>query len=261
MAEIERYSRFAQFPFADFSELKEKRILIVGVGGLGAVSAEILTRCGVGKIVLMDYDTLEEANLNRLIYDTSQVGMKKVDALKAHLRKANPEVTGVGHPFDITDGKGYDLFVEEVGKSDAVLGCVDTFQVRLFMNSQCVKAGKPLIDGGASTDGVNGSVHVVIPGKTPCFRCNRPVLGESAPVEIQRPESTRDTTGVCHFTSLPTTMGIISSLQCQEALKLLLSFGHTAPYLMYYGLEGVLERYDWERDPDCPVCGDITYEE
>ncbi|MCK4456981.1 MAG: hypothetical protein KAW39_04500, partial [Thermoplasmata archaeon] len=90
---------------------------------------------------------------------------------------------------------------------------------------------------------------------------NRPVLGETASVEMQRPEGTRDTTGVCHFTSLPTTMGIISSLQCQEALKLLLNFGHTAPYLIYHGLEGVLERYDWERDPDCPVCGDITDEE
>lgn len=249
-----------QFPFADFSELKEKKILIVGVGGLGAVSAEILTRCGVGRIVIMDYDTLEEGNLNRLIYNTSQVGKKKVDALEVHLKKANPDVRVVGHPFDITDGKGYDLFVEEVGKSDVVLGCVDTFHVRLFMNSQCVKAGKPLVDGGASTDGVNGSVHVVIPGKTPCFRCNRPALGETAREEAQKPERAREATGVCHFTSLPTTMGIVSSLQCQETLKLLLSFGHIASYLMYHGLEGVLERYDWERDPDCPVCGDIVHE-
>jgi ubiquitin-like modifier-activating enzyme 5 len=261
VVEIERYSRLMQFPFADFSKLGEKRVLIVGVGGLGAVSAEILTRCGIGEIVLMDYDTLEEANLNRLIYDTSQVGMKKVDALNAHLKKANPDVTVVAHPFDITDGKGFDLFVEEVGKCDVVLGCVDTFQVRVFMNSQCVKAGKPLIDGGASIDGVNGSVHVVIPGKTPCFRCNRPVMGADTPAEAAKPEQVRETTGVCHFTSLPTTMGIISSLQCQEALKLLLGFGHMASYLMYHGLEGVLERYDWERDPECPVCGGMSAEE
>ncbi|MFQ6127613.1 MAG: ThiF family adenylyltransferase [Thermoplasmata archaeon] len=256
MVEIERYSRLMQFPFADFSKLKEKKVLIIGVGGLGAVSAEILTRCGIGDLVMIDYDTLEEANLNRLIYDFSQIGMKKVDALEIHLKKANPDVNIVGHPFDITDGKGYDAFVEEIRRNDVVLGCVDTFQVRLFMNSQCVKARKPLIDGGASTDGINGSVHVVIPGKTPCFRCNRPVLSETT-----RVEHTGDGTGICHFASLPTTMAIISSLQCQETLKLLLNFGHTVSYLMYHGLEGSLERYDWKRDPSCLVCGDISYEE
>lgn len=249
-----------QFPFADFSKLRDRKALIIGVGGLGAVSAEILTRCGMGELVIIDYDTLEEANLNRLVYDSSQIGVKKVDALEAHLKKANPDVTIVGHPFDITDGKGYDVFVEEVGKSDVVLGCVDTFQVRLFMNSQCVKARKPLVDGGASTDGINGSVHVVIPGKTPCFRCNRPVLDETA-VEPAKVKQDGNPTGVCHFTSLPTTMAIIASLQCQEALKLLLNFGHTVSYLMYHGLEGILERYDWKRDPDCSVCGDVIYEE
>jgi ubiquitin-like modifier-activating enzyme 5 len=245
-----------QFPFADFSRLKGKRVLIIGVGGLGAVSAEILTRCGLGELVIIDYDTLEEANLNRLIYDTSQIGMKKVDALDSHLKRANPDVKIAGYAFDITDGEGYDVFVEEIPKCDVVLGCVDTFQVRLFMNTQCIKANKPLIDGGASTDGINGSVHVVIPGKTPCFRCNRPVLGETT-----RVEHTRNGTGVCHFTSLPTTMAIISSLQCQETLKLLLDFGHIASYLMYHGLEGRLEMYDWKRDPDCPVCGDIPNED
>lgn len=248
-----------EFPFADFSKLKEKKALIVGVGGLGALSAEILTRCGIGDLVLIDYDTLEEANLNRLIYDSSQVGMKKVDALEGHLKRANPEVRIEGYPFDITDGKGYDIFVEQVASSDVVLGCVDTFQVRLFMNSQCLKARKPLVDGGASTDGINGSVHVVIPGKTPCFRCNRPVLTEASKEPVKT--EARDVTGVCHFTSLPTTMAIVSSLQCQEVLKLLLEFGHTASYLIYHGLEGNLERYDWERDPDCSACGAIQYEE
>lgn len=249
-----------QFPFADFSRLDEKRVLIVGAGGLGAVSAEILTRCGIGELVIMDYDTLEEANLNRLIYDSSQVGMKKVDALRTHLEKANPKVAIVGYPFDVTDGEGYDAFIREVGRSDVVLGCVDTFHVRLFMNSTCVKARKPLVDGGASTDGINGSVHVVIPGKTPCFRCNRPVLQDSS-LRPSQADRKSDNSGVCHFASLPTTMGIIASLQSQEALKILLGFGHIVSYLMYQGLEGTLERYDWKRDPGCPVCGAISHEE
>ncbi|MCK4443235.1 MAG: HesA/MoeB/ThiF family protein [Thermoplasmata archaeon] len=248
----ERYARLMQFEFADFSKLKDVRAMIVGVGGLGALSAEIMARVGIGELVLMDYDTLEEANLNRLIYNADQIGMPKVDALKEHLLKANPEVAITTYPYDITDGKGYDSFLDEVGKCDIVLGCVDTFPVRLFINTQVVKAGKPLIDGGASNDGINGSVHVVIPGKTACYRCNRPVVEE--PSEY-KPKS--DGSGLCHFTSLPTTMAIISSLQCQEGLKHLLGFGKVASYLMYYGMEGRLERYDWERDPNCPVCGKV----
>lgn len=248
----ERYARLRMVDFADFGKLANMRAVVVGVGGLGALTAEIMARVGIGELALMDYDKLEEANLNRLIYNVDQVGMPKVDALKEYLLKANPDVKIETHPYDITDGKGYDSFISEVTKCDIVFGCVDTFQVRLFINSQIVKAMKPLIDGGASNDGINGSVHVVIPGKTACYRCNRPMVEE--PREY-KPRS--DGSGLCHFASLPTTMAIISSLQCQEGLKHLLGFGKVASYLMYYGMEGKLERYDWERDPNCPVCGKV----
>ncbi len=248
----ERYARLKLFPFADFSVLGGRKIAIVGVGGLGATCAEIMTRSGVGRLALFDYDRLEEANLNRLIYRTDQVGMHKVKALKEHLLSANPDVKIATYPYDVTDGKGYDSFLREAGKSDLVLGCVDSFQVRLFLNAKCIKLKVPLIDGGASLDGINGSVHVIIPGKTPCYRCNKPALKDESTVDLRRAGD-----GACHFTSLPTTMCIIASLQCQEALKHLLGFGSVAPYILYYGLEGRLERYDWERDPKCPVCGGV----
>ncbi|MFQ5885026.1 MAG: ThiF family adenylyltransferase, partial [Thermoplasmata archaeon] len=88
----ERYARLGQFEFADFSKLRDKKAMVVGVGGLGALTAEIMARVGIGELVLMDYDKLEEANLNRLVYNVDQVGMPKVDALKEHLFKANPDV-------------------------------------------------------------------------------------------------------------------------------------------------------------------------
>ncbi len=65
----------------------------------------------------------------------------------------------------------------------------------------------------------------------------------------------KDDSGICHFTSLPTTMTIVASLQAQEGLKYLLKFGKLASYLLYFGMEGKLERYDWKRDPKCPICG------
>ena len=251
MAQVtERYDRLRRFEHADFSKLAAKRVAVVGCGGLGALAAEILARAGVGTIALFDYDTVEAANLNRLVYRTSQIGEPKVAALAAHLQEANPDAKVVSHQHDVTDGRGYSAFRNELGKADLVLGCVDTFGVRIFLNAKCVAAKVPLIDGGASEDGINGSVHVVLPGKTACYRCNRPALKQEQ-VRIER----RADSGVCAFTSLPTTMAIVASLQCQEAFKVLLGFGKVAPYLMYTGLDGRLERVDWTRDPKCPTCG------
>src|SRR2546425_9572630 len=107
------------------------------------------------------------------------------------------------------------------------------------------------MDGGATDAGVKESVHVVIPGKPACYRCNRPALKDNSVV----PRVRRENGGACHFTSLPTTMAGIASLQCQEGLKVLLGFGRVAPFLMYFGLEGRLERVGWERGPACRTCG------
>jgi ubiquitin-like modifier-activating enzyme 5 len=245
-----RYDRLRRFPLADFRKLAAKRVAVVGCGGLGATAAEILARAGVGAIALFDYDTVEEANLNRLVYRTSQIGMPKVKALAAHLKDANPDAAVTTYPHDVTTGRGYVGLVKELEDSDLLLACVDTFGVRLFLNTKCVAAKVPMVDGGASEDGISGSVHVVIPGTTACYRCNRPALQQEQ-VRVER----RDVSGVCAFTSLPTTMAIVASLQCQEAFKVLLGFGRVAPYLMYSGLDGRLERVDWKRDPKCPTCG------
>ncbi|UCE37008.1 MAG: HesA/MoeB/ThiF family protein [Thermoplasmata archaeon] len=266
----ERYQRLTLFEFADFSKLREKSALVVGVGGLGATVAEILVRVGIGRLVIMDYDTLEMANMNRMIYKPNQIGKFKVEALSEYLLEINEQIDIVAHPFNITSGDGYKAFMDEVGKSDVIFGCVDTFGVRLFMNAKCVEQKRTFIDGGASLDGIRGSVQVVIPGKTACYRCHRHTLGlgkeksektvsvKEDPMlylELEEPGKDRQT-GICHLTSLPTTMTIIAALQCQEGFKYLLEFGDVANYLMYNGIRGVIERYDWERDPKCPVCGE-----
>jgi ubiquitin-like modifier-activating enzyme 5 len=269
----ERYQRLKLFEFADFSRLRDMSALVVGVGGLGATVSEILARVGIGRLVLMDYDRLEMANMNRLIYKPSQVGKFKVDALKEYLAEINLDVEITTHPHDITVGDGYSAFVSECEKTDAVFGCVDSFGVRLFMNAKCVEKKAALIDGGASLDGIRGSVQVIVPGKTACYRCHRHTLGlgkerpEEGKVPIQPMENlefyltleepAKDRpSGICHMTSLPTTMAIIAALQCQEGFKHLLGFGDVASFLMYNGLSGEIERYDRQRDPNCPVCGE-----
>jgi ubiquitin-like modifier-activating enzyme 5 len=262
----ERYQRLTLFEFADFSKLREKSALVVGVGGLGATVSEIMVRVGIGRLVLFDYDKLEMANMNRLIYKPSQVGKYKVEAIKEYLSEISQDVEIATYGYDITQGEGYEAFSQELEKCNVVFGCVDTFGVRLFMNSKCVDKGKAFMDGGASLDGIRGSVQVVIPKKTACYRCHhhtlglgkeRPEKGKEDPnlyLEMKEPTQNRPS-GICHMTSLPTTMSIIAALQCQEAFKYLLGFGEVASYLMYNGLTGEIERFERERDPNCPVCG------
>jgi ubiquitin-like modifier-activating enzyme 5 len=262
----ERYQRLALFELADFSKLREKSVLVVGVGGLGATVSEIMTRVGIGRLVLFDYDKLEMANMNRLIYKPSQVGKTKVEAIREYLLEISSDVDIVTYGHDITSGEGYKAFSDELNKCDAVFGCVDTFGVRLFMNSKCIETNKVFIDGGASLDGIRGSVQVVVPQKTACYRCHHHTLGlgkerpgnvkEDPKMYLELKEPTQDRpSGICHMTSLPTTMAIIAALQCQEAFKYLLGFGKLASFLMYNGLSGEIEGFEREKDPLCPVCG------
>ncbi|MEM4161269.1 MAG: HesA/MoeB/ThiF family protein, partial [Thermoplasmata archaeon] len=249
MSVPERYSRLAIFPHAKLEKLRERRVLIVGAGGLGAVCADIMTRLGTGKIAIFDYDTLGMENLNRMVYRMEQVGMKKVEALKEYLKNVNPDVEIQAYPLDIT-GEGYEEFLNELAKTDIVLGCVDSFGVRLFINAKCVEMKKSYVDGGTSLDGIRGSVHTIIPGKTACYRCHVISQKSDYPLKTEGHE-----TGTCHAVSLPTTMGIIAALECQEALKILLGFGKTVPYIIYDGLNGTMSVVRWKRNPECQVCG------
>ena len=245
-----RYSRFELFSYGRIKNLREKSVIIVGVGGLGAVVSELLTRFGIGKIVIFDYDTLEIANMNRLIYKPSQIGLKKVRAIKQYLNEVNPDTKIVALPYDITTSPGIAYFEKELKKTDLLFGCVDTFHVRMMMNTWCVKFKKSYIDGGASEDGINGAVQTIIPGKTACYRCN--VV--SSQQTVNRRAGTGERSGRCHITSLPTTMAIISALQVQEGIKYLLGFGKVTPYLLYNGIEGSITRIELQRNPNCYVC-------
>src|SRR5256712_13191551 len=117
----------------------------MGVGGRGALRAEIFARLGVGDLALFDYDRVEEANLNRLVYRTDQVGEMKVEAIRDHLQAANPDVRVTSYPFDVTDGKGLVALLEEIPKDDLVLGCVDSFAVRQFLHAKRVAGRIPVL--------------------------------------------------------------------------------------------------------------------
>lgn len=237
----------------NYETIREKAIIIVGVGGVGSVAAEMLTRCGVGKLVLFDYDKVELANMNRLFFRPEQSGMSKVDAAKATLTGINPDVLFESYNYDITSIDNYDHFlgrirhggIDESSSVDLVLSCVDNFAARNTINAACNELGQAWMESGVSEDAVSGHIQLMRPGELACFACAPPLVVAS---EIDEKTLKRD--GVC-AASLPTTMGMVAGMLVQNTLKMLLGFGQTSDYLGYSAMKDYFPTMTLKPNPAC----------
>jgi len=218
----------------NYEKIREHSCIIVGVGGVGSVAAEMLVRCGIGKLILYDYDKVELANMNRLFYTPDQIGMDKVDAAKVTLEKINPDVVIEGYSYNIVSNDHFDKFLDKIksgglnGNSvDLVLSCVDNYGARMTINKACNILNQIWMESGVSENAMSGHIQFVMPGETACFACAPPlvVAEEGNEKKIKRE-------GVC-AASLPTTMGIIAGFLAQNVLKYLLNFGDVS-YLLSY---------------------------
>ena len=104
---------------------RELTVAVVGVGGVGSVTAEMLTRCGIGKLLLFDYDKVELANMNRLFFQPHQAGLSKVAAAAKTLESINPDVEFETHNYNITTVENFDHFMSRISKGSLVNGPVD----------------------------------------------------------------------------------------------------------------------------------------
>ncbi|XP_051176592.1 ubiquitin-like modifier-activating enzyme 5 [Leptopilina boulardi] len=222
----------------DYERIRNMTIAIVGVGGVGSVTAEMLTRCGIGKLVLFDYDKVELANMNRLFFQPHQVGQSKVDAAAKTLRFINPDVQIDTHNYNITLVDHFQQFMDTISTSslskghvDLVLSCVDNFEARMAINTACNELNQKWFESGVSENAVSGHIQFIIPGETACFACAPPLIVASS---IDEKTLKRD--GVC-AASLPTTMGIVAGFLVQNALKFLLNFGTVSNYLGYNAMQ------------------------
>ena len=227
-------------------------MLIVGIGGVGSVAAEMLTRCGIGRLLLFDYDRVELANLNRLFFRPEQRGLPKVVAAQRTLRAINPDVAITGYDLSVTSLDHYDAFlsairtgsVDSMGAVDLVLSCVDNYEARLAINSACLELDRPWMESGVSEDALNGHVQTLIPGRLPCYAC-------TPPLTVQTPSQLPlHRAGVC-AASLPTTMSLIAALLVQNALKHMLAFGRVTAFQGYSGLEDGFERWTMRVNREC----------
>lgn len=243
-AELLRYSRHIlldEIGIEGQSRIIGGHALVIGAGGLGSPAAMYLACAGVGRISLVDHDTVDLTNLQRQIaHRTTSVGQPKVDSAAATLQTLNPlvEVSAFNTRADLA-------FLEtHVPTADVVLDCCDNFATRQAVNAACVRHGKPLVSGAAIR--FDGQISVYDPrgGQHPCYACVFPP--EAAPPEVQCA-----TMGV--FAPL---VGIVGAMQAAEALKLLTGVGRSLAgrLLMLDGRAMEWTELQVPRNPQCTVC-------
>lgn len=237
----------------NYERIRDFSVLIVGIGGVGSVTAEMLTRCGIGKLVMFDYDTVELANMNRLFFRPEHAGMTKTDAAVVTLRDINPDVAFESYNCNITSGESFDLLCDRMKHGgvvpgtpvDMILSCVDNYGARMAINVAANELGQTWMESGVSEDAVNGHIQLLLPGRTACFECCPPLV-----VASDIDERTLKREGVC-AASLPTTMGIVSGLLVQNTLKYLLGFGQVSYYLGYNAMSNFFPRECLLPNADC----------
>nr|XP_060637792.1 ubiquitin-like modifier-activating enzyme 5 isoform X1 [Anolis sagrei ordinatus] len=237
----------------DYEKIRSFAVAIVGVGGVGSVTAEMLTRCGIGKLLLFDYDKVELANMNRLFFQPHQAGLSKVQAAEHTLRNINPDVQFEVHNYNITTMDNFQHFMDRIsyggleeGKPvDLVLSCVDNFEARMAINTVCNELGQIWMESGVSENAVSGHIQLIIPGESACFACAPPLV-----VAANIDEKTLKREGVC-AASLPTTMGVVAGLLVQNVLKFLLNFGTVSFYLGYNAMQDFFPAMTMKPNPQC----------
>lgn len=236
----------------NYEHIRDVTVMIVGIGGVGSVAAEMLTRCGVGKLILFDYDKVELANMNRLFFQPWQAGMSKVEAAKQTLLEINPDVEFECYDYSVTAAENYEHIMERItegglgGKPiDLALSCVDNYEARMVINKACNELNQPWMESGVSENAVSGHIQFVLPGRTACFECTPPLIVQSG---ISEKTLKRD--GVC-AASLPTTMGLTAAMLVQNVLKYTLSFGEVSYYLGYNALSDFFPTWPMKPNPNC----------
>lgn len=242
-SEMLRYNRqiiLRDFDFDGQEALKASRVLVVGLGGLGCAATQYLAAAGVGKMTLLDFDTVALSNLQRqTLHSDATIGQPKVDSASEALARINPHVALV--PLNA-------LLEEEelsalIAEHDLVLDCTDNVTIRNQLNSGCFQHKTPLVSGAAIRMEGQISVFTYQPGE-PCYRCLSRLFGENALTCVEA--------GV-----MSPLVGVIGAMQAMEAIKVLTHYGTPAAgkLVMYDAMRCQFREMKLMRNPTCEVCG------
>ncbi len=242
--EILRYSRHLIMPEVGMEgqlKLKKAKVLCIGTGGLGAPLGLYLAAAGVGRIGLVDFDTVDFTNLQRqVLFGTSDVGRPKITAAADRLRNLNPEIQIDAYETQLTSENALDLFKDY----DIIVDGTDNFPTRYLVNDACVILGKPNVYG--SIFRFEGQITVFGYPDGPCYRCLYP---EPPPPGLVPSCAEGGVLGV-----LP---GIVGTIQAAETLKLIIGKGQplVGRLLLFDALAMKFRELKLRKNPECPVCG------
>jgi len=229
-----RYSRnIARLGKDGQKRLREAKVLVCGLGGLGSGVVAALGGYGIGKIGLLDFDTVQLSNLNRqFIHRNCDVGKTKTSSAARFLEEFNPEIVQVLYNKKLDENFVLQGF-------DVVIDCFDNFESKLLLNRLAVQEGVSLVHGGV--EDFKGQVITIKPAQTACLAC---VLGDCKEPAMS-------------LAALPSAVNTISAIQANECVKILLSLEGTL-YNKLLRLD--LLKYEFkvvnlEKNPKCKVCG------
>lgn len=243
--EILRYSRHLILPEVGMEgqrRLKGARVLMVGTGGLGAPLGLYLAAAGVGRIGIVDFDVVDETNLQRqVIHGTKDVGRPKIDSAAETMEDINPGLAVDKFDVALTSANALEILSEY----DVVVDGTDNFPTRYLVNDACVLLGKPNAYG--SIFRFEGQATVFHHDGGPCYRCLYP---EPPPPGLVPSCAEGGVLGI-----LP---AVIGSIQATEAVKIILGKGDSLSgrLLLYDALNMRFRELRLRRNPGCPVCGD-----
>src|SRR6059036_3016091 len=244
-AEIKRYSRHLILPevgMAGQLKLKQSSALIIGAGGLGVPLTQYLGAAGVGRLGIVDFDVIDETNLQRqVLYGTNDVGRKKIDVAKERVAQINPNVEVQTYETRLTSENALDILKDY----DVVIDGTDNFPTRYLVNDATVLLNKPNVYG--SIFRFEGQASVFHAAKGPCYRC---LYAEPPPPGMVPSCAEGGVLGV-----LP---GIIGVMQAIEAVKLIIGIGEPliGRMIAFDALKMKFREFKLRKDPKCPVCGE-----
>lgn len=223
-------------------KLGKSTVAIVGLGALGSNSAELLARAGIEKLILIDRDIVELSNLQRQrLFDETDIGKPKALAAKEHLKEINNEVEIISIIDDLNFENINKILNKNIG---LILDCTDNLETRFLINDFVIKNNLPFIYSSAV--GAKGYVFSIIPNKTACLRC---FLKEAAQLD------TCETVGV-----LNTITSLISSLQVNEAIKIILGKNYEKNLLFFDVWKNELLKIKVDKNKNCICCSKHNFE-
>ena len=241
--ELDRFSRqvmLEEIGYGGQLKLKNSKVCVVGVGGLGNPITSRLVAMGIGSLRIVDRDVIELSNLHRqTMYDEDDVGQVKVEVASKKLQKLNPECKIEALAVSVNDYTA----AEVIDGCDLVIDALDSVDARYALNKACVKLNIPFVTGAAV--GVSGQAFTIIPKKSACYYCMFPDLNE-------------ETMPTCSLEGVhPSILSLVGGIEVAEAVKIILE---KKPSLSERILHIDLENLDFNytrtfRVDECPICG------